>query len=47
LRRRGEEGWQAVWASLKGHPNLKPGAEGPEEHDPTPEEIMPPIEGKD
>jgi hypothetical protein len=34
-------------ASLKDHPNLKPGAEGPEEHDPTPTEIMPPMDGKD
>jgi hypothetical protein len=28
------------------HPSLKPGAEEPEEHDPTPEEIMPPMDGK-
>jgi hypothetical protein len=29
------------------HPKLKPGAEGPEDHDPTPEEIMPTMEGED
>src|SRR5271165_1636010 len=32
--------------SLKGHPNLKPGAEGPAESDPTPTEL-PPMDDKD
>lgn len=34
-------------ASIKASPNLKPGAEGPEEHDPTPGAIMLPMDGTD
>jgi hypothetical protein len=29
------------------YPSLQPGSEGPEEHDPMPEEIMPTMEGED